>query len=134
MEITAFLQRCDSKTIRVLAGDLGQGYWEFDGRSLSRTTNGKRDEVLLEGHMKSLDVHRQLEKDQYEPIVGAGLGALIGLGLGGPVGAAVGGVVGHCMINNSTEISVTIELDDGRSFMAVMVPQLMYRFKQMVPK
>lgn len=130
MSITSFLQRCNEKTIKVIAGDLEEGFWEYDGRSLYRTDpKGAREEILLNNRVRKVELHRYLQKDQYEQLFGAGVGALVGMRFGLP-GLALGAVAGVFMTSPQPEVSVNIELNDGRHFMAVMWPQVFHRLKE----
>jgi len=130
----------DESKIKVVAGDLAPGFWELSGstlRSVVFEPNLKHDSINLATSLKRLDVKDSMTQDMSEPLVGAGIGALIGSSLLRPlglVGLAGGAVVGYFLTSKKNQISTTIELKDGRKFIAVMTPQQFERIHEYAPK
>jgi hypothetical protein len=127
----------DESKIKVVAGDLAPGFWEISGSTLRCVVfepNLKHDSVNLATSLKRLDVKDMMSQDMSEPLVGAGIGALLGLRFFGLVGAADGAAAGYFFTNPKNQVSATVELKDGRKFIAVMTPQQFQRLHEYAPK
>ncbi|MGH9553892.1 MAG: hypothetical protein ACRD3W_31230 [Terriglobales bacterium] len=116
--------------VKVIAGDVSGGFWDLDGSTLKRANSAVTEEMDLSNNVKKLELKDTLKKDDFEPLVGAGVGALLGLRFFGLIGAAVGGAAGHLLTQHKPEISVNVELGDGRKFLAVMTPAMFQNLQQ----
>ena len=133
MGIDSILHSYDNSKIKVIAGDIAEGYWELSGSSMRHYAESGRtaaERVDLADAIKSIDLKDQLNKDANTPLLGAGVGALLGLRFGIP-GALAGGFVGHMLAQNKPQVSIRCELTDGRKFIAVMSPEMYKQFKSL---
>jgi hypothetical protein len=131
VSIESFLYNRDESKFKVIAGDISEGFWEIEGSSLRKVPMAgteARELVNLEKNLKKVDVKDALQKDPFEPLVGAALGALLGLRFG-PLGIAGGAATGLFLLRHGPEISVNCELNDGRKFIAVMSPPMHERLR-----
>jgi len=125
------MYRCDQSKVKIIAGDLTDGYYDLQGSQLRLTPSGSvtvSESIELDGKLRSLELKDSLHKDNIEALMGAGVGALLGLRFG-LVGAVVGGVGGHFLTKGFEQISVKGELSDGRKFIAVMHPDMYKRLR-----
>lgn len=132
MSIQEFLYKRDSSKLKVIAGDIPQGLWDLTGSTMSQVDASSKPDsqtVSLSDNIKTLTLKNDVKGDQYEGLVGAGVGALFGRMLG-PIGMVGGAVAGYLLTANGPQVSVSFELADGRSFMAVMHPDLYNRIKE----
>ncbi|MBX9670566.1 MAG: hypothetical protein K2X93_23390 [Candidatus Obscuribacterales bacterium] len=123
--IDRFLKNFEHTKIKLIAGDLPFGTYDLDGSMLKQVATESSESVNLSESVKKINLKNEVTRDQYEPFVGAGVGALIGLRMFGILGAAGGAVAGHFMMSGKNEVSATFELKDGRSFIAVMSPDML---------
>jgi len=117
-------------TLKIIAGDVPSGTWELKGSRLVQSPvapNVVGESIVVAGNIRRLDVKDLVNKDDFEPFVGAGIGALLGFRLFGVLGAAAGAMAGHMLTKDGPAVSVTCELADGRKFIAVMPPELHQR-------
>ena len=131
MSIESFLYNRDETKLKIIAGDISEGFWELNGAALRKVPmagTDVRELVNLEKNLKKVDVKDQLKKDPFEPLMGGLVGALIGARFG-PVGLASGAATGVFLLRHGPEVSVNCELADGRRFMAVMSPPMLERLK-----
>src|SRR5262249_53610926 len=101
--------------------------WELKGSRLVQSPvapNVVGESIVVSGNIRRLDMKDLVNKDNFEPFVGAGIGALLGLRLFGVLGAGAGAMAGHMLTKDGPEVSVRCELSDGRKFIAVMAPEL----------
>ena len=136
MDIESLLRNCGADTkVKVIAGDLLEGNWEISGTTLKRAPERGTtvtEPVNLADNISKLDLKDQLNKDNLEPVVTAGIGALLGLRFFGLIGAAGGATLGFLFSNNHPQISISCHLKDGRQFIAVMSPQAYQLMRQYV--
>ena len=136
MNINDIFNKCDESRIKVLSGDLAEDIWELQGTTLVRSSStSSADSVDLASSVSKVEFKHSLSGDSVEPLVGAGIGALLGsrlgqfIGLGPSIGAVGGAVAGHFLTKNPQQVSVSVELKDGRTFLAVMQPAAYDRLK-----
>jgi hypothetical protein len=99
----------DDKTVKVLAGDITAGDWEFNTGTLWSAF----DQVELAGHIKKIDLQTEESIKEISATLGWGLaGGLVF----GPAGLLAGLMFG----GNKKEVCILCELKDGRRFLAVM--------------
>ncbi|MBX9695359.1 MAG: hypothetical protein K2Z81_23440, partial [Cyanobacteria bacterium] len=117
MNINEFLCKHDDSKIKVIAGDLPEGFWELHDSVLDRvgvTASDELGSLDLSTELKSVQMKNHINRDSVEPLVGAGVGALIGLnmgrflGLAAPLGAAGGALAGHFLTKHNPEVSVSV--------------------------
>lgn len=126
MDVKCFLDSGPRTKVKVVAGDVASGNWELRGSRLTQPAvppKAAGESVDLAGNIRRLDLKDMIGKDNFEPFVGAGIGALLGFRILGLLGAAAGALAGHMLTRNGPEVSVTCELKDGRKFIAVMAPE-----------
>ncbi len=131
MNIESILYNRDESKLKIIAGDISEGFWELEGSSLRKVPMAgteARELVNLEKNLKKVDIKDTLQKDPFEPMLGAALGALLGLRFG-PLGVAGGAATGLFLLRHGPEISVNGELNDGRKFIAVMSHPMHERLK-----
>ena len=131
MSIESILYNRDESKLKIIAGDISEGFWELEGSSLRKVPMAgieARELVNLEKNLKKVDIKDTLQKDPFEPMLGAALGALLGLRFG-PLGVAGGAATGLFLLRHGPEMSVNCELNDGRKFIAVMSPPMLERLK-----
>ncbi len=131
MSIESFLYNRDETKLKIIAGDISEGFWELSGTALRKVPmagTDARELVNLEKNLKKVDVKDHLQKDPFEPLMGAAVGALLGMRFG-PMGVAGGAATGLFLLRHGPEISVNCELGDGRKFMAVMSPPMLEKLK-----
>ncbi len=142
MNINEFLCKHDDSKIKIIAGDLPQGVWELNDSVLNRVGVTENDEIAsldLTTELKNVQLKNHINRDNVEPLIGAGLGALIGLnmgrflGLAAPLGVAGGAIAGHLLTKHNPEVSVSFELSDGRKLLDVMQTQTFERMKALSP-
>ena len=99
----------DDKTVKVLAGDIPAGDWEFS----TGTLWGPFDQIELLGKLRSVELQTEESVKKVSETLGWGLaGGLIF----GPTGFLAGILLG----GNKKEVCALCELKDGRRFLAVM--------------
>lgn len=99
----------DDKAVKVLAGDIQAGDWEFNMGTLW----GAFDQVELMGRLKSVELQTEESVKKVSETLGWGLaGGLIF----GPTGFLAGILLG----GNKKEVCALCQLKDGRRFLAVM--------------
>ncbi len=123
--IDTFLKNFEQTKIKLIAGDLPFGTYEVEGTILKQAATQNSESINLTDSVKRIDLKHEVNKDQYEPFLGAGVGALIGLRVFGVLGAAGGAIAGHFLMSGKPEVSATFELKDGRTFIAVMSPNML---------
>jgi hypothetical protein len=127
MDMNCLFDAGPKTTIKIIAGDVPTGNWDLRGSRLAQPPIAPRvvgESIVLAGNIRRLDVKDLVNKDNFEPFVGAGVGALLGFRLFGVLGAVAGAVAGHLLTKDGPEVSVRCELNDGRKFIAVMSPEL----------
>lgn len=132
MNLDGFLKGFDQTKIKVIAGDIPQGMWELDGTNLRQAGSLSGDSIDLSTSVKKMTLKDLVKKDQFEPLIGAGVGALMGLRFG-LIGAAGGAFLGHMLLKGNPEVSINCELNDGRTFIAVMSAEMHERLQMVVP-
>lgn len=125
--------RYDKTKIRVISGDVQEGFWSLDGFQLVKAPSCcgsaiPTERIDLSGKIASVQLQDAKQSCPAGSIVGAGMGALAGLRYYGLVGALGGAFAGHFICGGSTEIHVNVEFVDGRKFLAVMSPGMFRRF------
>lgn len=133
MSIQEFLYKRDSSKLKVIAGDIPQGLWDLTGSTLSQVDASSKPDsptINLSDNIKTITLKNDVKGDQYEGLVGAGVGALLVGRFLGPIGLVGGAVAGYLLTANGPQVSVSIELADDRTFMAVMHPDLYSRIKE----
>ncbi len=126
-----FSSSCDQSKLKVITGDISEGFWELDGTRLKKVprTSAEATEVIsLEKNVKIANQKDSLNKDPFEALMGGAVGALLGLRFG-PVGLIGGACAGMFLMRHTPEISVNLELNDGRRFMAVMSPAMLEKLQ-----
>jgi hypothetical protein len=127
----SFLYNRDETKLKIIAGDVSEGFWELSGSNLRKMPTAgveTREVVSLEKNLKKVDLKDEVKKDPFEPLVGAAIGGLLGLRFG-PLGAVGGAATGLFLLRHGPEVSVNCELADGRKFIAVMSPPMLERVK-----
>jgi hypothetical protein len=100
-------------TIKVLAGDISKGSWDFTG--MFRTaimTKGLFGETI--DFAKETENIEQLNEEKVKKLIGTAGWGLAGAALLGPLGAIGGMLLG----GNKKEVTFSCYLKDGRKFMA----------------
>lgn len=134
------LYRMDPKKIRVNTGDISLGYWELHSMKLERSSDlsemfkpgeskTAKEEINLEGVISKLELKTIEDANPAANMVGIGVGALAGLRFFGPIGAIGGAVAGQMLVGNRHEVSVDVQLNDGRNFQATMDKAIYQRLK-----
>ncbi len=106
-------------TIKVVAGDLDKGTWQFTGmfgtclmtRASTTKSMWKGETYNFKTDVESLD---QLTEEKVKKLGGTAAWGVAGAVLLGPLGAIGGMLVG----GNKTEVAFTCNLKDGQKFMA----------------
>ena len=106
-------------TIKVVAGDLDNGSWQFMGMfgtaTMSRASTTKSlwkgESVDLKSEVDSIE---QLTEDKVKKVAGTAGWGLAGAALLGPLGA-IGGIL---LGGNKKQVAFACYLKDGRKFMA----------------
>ena len=105
----------DWRKIKVIAGDLPAGDWDFNGGILTPDpATGRSDAIPLLGEINKLQVQTEESVRDLAKTLGFTLAG--GLLLGGPIGAAVG----FLAAGKRKEVCVLCELKGGRKFVATM--------------
>ncbi|MBS1957265.1 MAG: hypothetical protein JST89_23965 [Cyanobacteria bacterium SZAS-4] len=99
----------DNKGVKVLAGDIDAGDYEFNMGALW----GGFDTIQLQGEIKSLALQTEESVKKVAGTLGWGLAGSLALG---PVGMLAGLMLG----GNRKEVCALCELKDGRKFLATM--------------
>ncbi|HMY54106.1 MAG TPA: hypothetical protein PKN86_13070 [Candidatus Obscuribacter sp.] len=108
----------DNKKVKVLAGDIHQGDWEFNGGVLW----GGFDQINIGADLVKIEVKNEESAKNIAQTLGWAIAGNIVLGpLGLLAGAAMGG--------NRKNVCAMCELKDGRKFLAVMDSKI---FQQML--
>ncbi len=112
--------KLDWKKVKVIAGDLQAGDWDFNGGMMTPDPKtGLVDCVSLMSEIKELKI--QTEESVKDLTRTLGL-TIAGGVLLGPLGAIAGYFAG----GNRKQVCVLVELNDGRKFLA-MVDQRIYQ-------
>jgi len=107
--VQQFKKIFDDTTVKVLAGDIAAGDWEFS----TGTLWGPFDQIDLPGKLKHVELQTEESVKKVSETLGWGLaGGLIF----GPTGFLAGILLG----GNKKEVCALCELKDGRRFLAVM--------------
>ena len=107
----------NGKKVKIIAGDLTQGEWEFEGGTLW----GPFEQIEVAGKIAKVTQQTEESVKALSETLGWGLaGALVF----GPLGALAGVVLG----GNRKEICALVELKDNRKFLAVMDPKVYQKF------
>lgn len=122
------LYRLDPKKIKVISGDIPAGYWELHSCTLVKSSDlfktsdviEAKQEINLDQAIAKLDVKNIEDANPTANLVGVGVGALAGLRFFGPIGAIGGAVAGQMLVGNRHEVTVNVQLTDGRQFVASM--------------
>ncbi|HEY9785586.1 MAG TPA: hypothetical protein V6D17_09315 [Candidatus Obscuribacterales bacterium] len=138
MIIEDLLYKLDSSKVRVIAGDLPEGYWDLNGSVLLQApffafpgeTITAQQSVELSGKIAKIDLKGVGDSNPVGAIIGTGIGAVTGFRFFGPLGAFAGAIAGHFISGNRKEVDVTCELSDGRKFVATMDPAIFQRLKE----
>lgn len=130
MGIDTLFYDLDETKIKVIAGDLSEGYWELRDSVMRRMVSNstESESIDLNAALESAEFKNLLSKDSAEPLMGAGVGALLGLRFG-IIGAGIGAVAGHLLMTGPQRASVQCKLSDGRNFIAVMSPKIYDQIK-----
>ena len=130
------LYRMDPKKIRVTTGDITPGYWELHSMKLERSgelfksgSSSPLEELDLNGAIEKMDVKTIEDANPGANMVGIGVGALAGLRFFGPIGAIGGAVAGQMLVGNRHDVTVDVQLSDGRKFQATMDKSIYQRLK-----
>lgn len=115
----SLLKGFDETKIKLIAGDLPLGMWEVEGSTLKQVGTESSERIDLSKEIAAVKLKNELNKDPYEPLVGAGVGALVGARFG-IIGIIGGAVAGHYLMAGKPEVSATIDFKDGRTCIAVM--------------
>ncbi|MDR0701313.1 MAG: hypothetical protein LBF61_02720 [Azoarcus sp.] len=107
-------------TIKVLAGDLDKGSWQFSGmfgvcimtRASTTKSLWKGETYDFKTDVESID---QLTEEKAKKLAGTAAWGAAGAILFGPLGAIGGLLLG----GNKTEIAFICHLKDGQKFMAI---------------
>ncbi len=107
-------------TIKVVAGDLDKGTWQFVGLfgtcSMTRASTTKSVWKGETYNLKTdIDSLEQLTEERVKEIAGTAAWGVAGAILLGPLGAIGGMLIG----GNKTEVAFTCALKDGQKFMAI---------------
>lgn len=104
----------DWRKIKVIAGDLHAGDWDFNGGMLTPDpASGRADCIALMGEIKT--IQPQTEESVKDLAKTLGLSVAGGL-LFGPLGAIAGYFAG----GSRKQVCALIEMKDGKKFLAVM--------------
>ncbi len=106
--------------IKVVAGDLDHGTWQFSGmlgvalmtRASTRTHPWKGETVNLKSEVSNIE---QLTEEKVKKLAGTAGWGIAGAVLLGPIGAIGGMLLG----GNKTQVAFACYLNDGRKFMGV---------------
>jgi hypothetical protein len=106
-------------TIKVVAGDLDKGSWQFIGSFGACTmTRASTTKSLWKGESYNLNTDvqsiEQLTEEKVKKLAGTAAWGIAGAVLLGPLGAIGGMLVG----GNKIEVAFTCHLKDGQKFMA----------------
>ncbi|MBX9573647.1 MAG: hypothetical protein K2X77_32395 [Candidatus Obscuribacterales bacterium] len=129
------LYRLDPTKVRVVSGDIAEGYWELRACSLVRSPelfapeSETREQIDLDGQIQNLDIKNIKDANPAGNWVGIGVGALTGLRFFGPLGAIGGAVLGNALVGNRHEITVTVRLKSGKMFVLSMDKDVYSRLK-----
>lgn len=129
------LYRLDPTKVRIISGDIAEGYWELRACSLVRSpelfspATDDLEQVDLDGQIQNLDIKNIKDANPTGNMVGIGIGALAGLRFFGPLGAIGGALIGSAVVGNRHEITVTVRLKSGRLFVASMDKDVYARLK-----
>lgn len=132
--------RFDPRKMRVNSGDVPAGYWELHSCKLVRCSdlfgkkNVKREEIDLAGRIKSVEIDGVDESSKGASMLGLGAGALVGFRLFGPIGAIGGALAGQALVGTRDEVNVTVQLNDGTSFSALMDKTIYERLKMVAQR
>ncbi|HEY9786047.1 MAG TPA: hypothetical protein V6D17_11635 [Candidatus Obscuribacterales bacterium] len=99
----------EEKKVKILAGDLDAGEWEFNMNTLW----GAFDQINLQGEIKSIQLQTEESVKQIAGTLGWGLAGALAFG---PAGMLAGIVLG----GNRKQVCALCELKDGRKFLATM--------------
>lgn len=99
----------DNNKVKVLAGDIQPGDWEYNLGTLW----GAFDQVQLTGEIKKVTLQTEESVKKLPEMVGWGLAGSMLLG---PTGLLAGLILG----GNKKEVCALCELKDGRKFIATM--------------
>ncbi|MBY0549675.1 MAG: hypothetical protein K2W95_20525 [Candidatus Obscuribacterales bacterium] len=119
------LYRCDKNKIRIVSGDLQEGYWSLEGFCLVAAASccgspSPAAKVELAGNLSRVNVKECRESNSIGAFVGTGAGAIVGLRYYGLPGAVGGALLGHLLSGNHAQVCADVVLLDGRSFVATM--------------
>lgn len=130
------LYRLDPRKIRVISGDVEGGYWELQSlsmvRSLKLFKEADKDSsnvVSLDNAIEKLEIVNIENAHPAANIAGVAVGAWAGLRVFGPLGAIIGAVGAQALVGNRQEMTVEVQLVDGRKFVASMDTKLYKRFQ-----
>ncbi len=106
-------------TIKIIAGDLDHGDWQFTGmfgtclmtRASTKSSFWTGESVDLKSAVESVD---QLNEEKVKKLAGTAVWGVAGAALLGPLGAIGGMLLG----GNKKEVAFACYLKDGRKFMA----------------
>jgi hypothetical protein len=129
--IDTFLKGLEQNKIKFISGDLPLGLWELEGTILKPEAIQTAEKIDISSELEHIELKGELKKDPIEGLIGAGVGALVGARFLGLIGAAGGAIAGHFVMQGRSEVSVTIELKDGRKCIAVMGPAMLESIKSM---
>ena len=107
-KMDSFTKIFDTKTVKVLAGDIPPGDWEFNMGVLW----GGLEQINLVQEMKSIEV----KTEESSKHIAQTLGWAVAGSLFGPLGILAGLTMG----GNRKKICAFIELKDERKFLAIM--------------
>lgn len=99
----------DNNKVKVLAGDIQPGDWEYNLGTLW----GAFDQVQLTGEIKKVTLQTEESVKKLPEMVGWGLAGSVLLG---PTGLLAGLILG----GNKKEVCALVELRDGRKFIGTM--------------
>jgi hypothetical protein len=130
------LYRFDPRKIKVLSGDIAEGYWELRGCVMHRVADLFKEastdadsRLDLDQQIASIAIETVDESNQACNLAGIGIGALAGFRFFGPLGALGGAVIGQTLMGNCAELKVEVQLKDGKSFVAQMDKNIHKRLK-----
>ena len=130
------LYRFDPRKIRVMSGDIAEGYWELRGCVMNRAadlfkeiSSDPASLLDLDQQIASIEIQTVEEANKACNLAGVGIGALAGFRILGPLGAIAGAVIGQSLMGNCAELKVEVELKDGRKFVAQMDKNIHKRLK-----
>lgn len=134
MSMMPILYMCDQSKIRVLAGDIADGFWELEGSSLRALSgSGKSESVDLSGNIRELDLKDTVKKEPLEPLVTGVIGFFVGSRIFGLMGGAIGAATCYLLTPTRPEVTVRCELKDGRKFIATMSSPMYTRLRGLAP-